>query len=198
MVFHKYNLIFTAIPKNASSSVYDLLKNLTDRHHHHATLINDYSENDTDLMELYRSVCIVRNPYDRFISGCYQIRRDEPELNGHLSLDEIIEQEWKGRETGEINEAFIPQHRFICFGNKILIDRILRYESLEKDWKEFTQDFNKESIFPLPSTLPLSNKDYDRKTWKEEIKSLSDINFELVNQKYKKDFELFDYKMITR
>lgn len=198
MVFHKYKLIFTGIPKNASSSVYDILKNPTDRFHHHSTIISEYSENDTDLMESYPSFCIVRNPYDRFISACYQIRRDEPELNGHLSLDEIIEQEWKGKETGEMNEVFFPQHRFICFGNRILVDNVLHYESLAQDWEDFTKEYNKTASFPISSLLPTSNNTGDRKTWEEEIRSLSDSNFNLINQKYQKDFKLFDYKIITR
>ena len=198
MLFHKYNLIFTGIPKNASSSVYDILKNSTDRYHHHINIINEYNENDTDLMEIYTSFCIVRNPYDRFVSACYQIRRDNPDQNNHLSLDEIIEQEMKGKGPGEINEVFIAQHRFVCFGNRILVDNVLRYESLTKDWEEFAVEYNKTHPFPISLSLPTSNNTEDRKDWKQEIKSLSDFNFNLINQKYEKDFKLFDYKMLTR
>ena len=198
MIFHKYNLIFTGIPKNASSSVYDLLKNPTDKHHDHTTIINEYSENDTDLMESYSSFCIVRNPYDRFISACYQIRRDDPENNGALSLDEIIDQEWTGKGINEINDIFVPQHRFICFGNKVLIDKTLSYENLTLDWVEFATEYNKTANFPIPTSLPVSNNTENRKGWKQEIKSLSEINLKLVNQKYKKDFELFNYEMITK
>tara|TARA_R110001632_G_scaffold37263_1_gene94175 strand:- start:247 stop:843 length:597 start_codon:yes stop_codon:yes gene_type:complete len=198
MLFHKYNLIFTGIPKNASSSVYDTLKNSTDRYHHHITIINEYNENDTDLMEIYTSVCIIRNPYDRFISACYQIRRDNPDQNNHLSLDEIIEQEMKSKGPDGTNEVFIAQHKFVCFGSRILIDNVLRYESLTKDWEEFAVEYNKTHPFPIPLSLPTSNNTEDRKDWKQEIKSLSDFNFNLINQKYEKDFKLFDYKMLTR
>lgn len=198
MIFHKYNLIFTGIPKNASSSIYEILKNNTDKYHHHASIIQEYSENDTDLLESYTSFCVIRNPYDRFISACYQIRRDEPELNGNLSLDEIIEQEWLNKDSHDLNEAFIPQHRFICFGSKVLVDKMLSYESLTKDWKEFTIEYNKDSLFKISSLLPTANSSENRNTWKQEIRHLSDENFNLVNQMYAKDFRLFGYEIITR
>jgi hypothetical protein len=193
MVFHKYKLIFTGIPKNASSSIYDILKNNTDKYHHHESLVKEYTDNDTDLMELYRSVCIVRNPYDRFFSGCYQIRRDED--NVYLSFDEIL---LRIRDNGIFNEVFFPQHIFICFGNKILIDKILRFESLEKDWKEYVLEYNKNSKFKIDFNLPQSNITENKKNWEEEIKLLSDDDILMINQLYAKDFELFDYKMITR
>jgi hypothetical protein len=193
MVFHKYKLIFTGIPKNASSSIYDILKNNTDKYHHHESLVKEYTDNDTDLMESYPSFCIVRNPYDRFFSSCYQIRRDED--NVYLSFDEIL---LRIRDNGIFNEVFFPQHIFICFGNKILIDKILRFESLEKDWKEYVLEYNKNSKFKIDFNLPQSNITENKKNWEEEIKLLSDDNILMINQLYAKDFELFDYKMITR
>lgn len=198
MVFHKYDLIFIGIPKNASTSIYELLKNRTDRDHHHNSIMTEYSEHDVDLMESYSSFCIVRNPYDRFISACYQIRRDEPELNGNLTLDEIVEQEWIQKDEWEFNEAFIPQHRFVCFGSKLLVDKVLSYESLEKDWEEFTTEYNNTSKLKISPILPTANNSEDRKTWQQEIKQLSTENFNLVNQKYAKDFELFGYEMIKK
>ena len=193
MVFHKYKLIFTGIPKNASSSIYDILKNNTDKYHHHESLVKEYTDNDTDLIESYPSFCIVRNPYDRFLSACYQIRRDED--NVYLSFDEIL---LRIRDNGIFNEVFFPQHIFICFGNKILIDKILRFESLEKDWKEYVLEYNKNSKFKIIFNLPQSNITENKKNWEEEIKLLSDDDILMINQLYAKDFELFNYKMITR
>ena len=193
MVFHKYKLIFTGIPKNASSSIYDILKNNTDKYHHHESLVKEYTDNDTNLMESYPSFCIVRNPYDRFLSSCYQIKRDED--NVYLSFDEIL---LRIRDNGIFNEVFFPQHIFICFGNKILIDKILRFESLEKDWKEYVLEYNKNSKFKIDFNLPQSNITENKKNWEEEIKLLSDDDILMINQLYAKDFELFDYKMITR
>lgn len=193
MIFHKYKLIFTGIPKNASSSVYDILKNNTDRDHHHESLVKEYTDNDTDLMESYPSFCVVRNPYDRFISACYQIRRDEE--NNDLSFEEVL---LRIRDNGIFNEVFFPQHIFICFGNKILIDKILRFESLEKDWKEYVLEYNKNSKFKISFNLPKSNTTENKKNWEEEIKLLSSDDILMINQLYAKDFELFDYEMIKK
>jgi hypothetical protein len=117
MIFHKYKLIITGIPKNASTSIFEILKNNTDRHHDHNTILEDYSNNDTDLMESYLNICITRNPYDRFISGCHQIRRDE-QHQANLTLDEIFENFIQ--KSDWLNDAFRPQHKFVCFGNTIL------------------------------------------------------------------------------
>ena len=46
MVYHKYKLIVVGIPKNASSSLSDVLKNKTDNSHDHRTLIDEYNYND--------------------------------------------------------------------------------------------------------------------------------------------------------
>ena len=197
MVFHKYQLIFTGIPKNASTSIFMMLRNPTDNHHHHQSLVSDYNTNDSELMDFYQNITIVRNPYDRFISACYQIRRDDYGQNGNKNLNEIIEQEFieKPAVEGYINEVFIPQHKFICFGKTILADTILRYESLEQDWKKFAEEYNKTAKFLLPSKLLKFNNSPERGSYKEELKDLSYENLQLINKKYDLDFELFGYEI---
>lgn len=195
MIFHKHNLLFTGIPKNASSSIFDILKNNTDNYHHHESLLLEYTKNDTDLMETYSSFCVIRNPYDRFISACYQIKRDEEDENPNLSLDEIA---FRIRDNGMFNEVFIPQHTFICFGNRILVDKILRFESLNEDWKAYVDEHNKNARFRVDHRLPKSNISENRKDWEQELQLLNNDNLILINQLYAKDFELFEYEMVKR
>ena len=195
MVFHKYKLIFTGIAKNASTSVFEVLRNNTDNQHNHHTILEDYGMNDSDLMESYPNFCIVRNPYDRFISGCHQIRRDG-ESQANLSINEIFEG-WV-LKSDWLNDAFKPQHRFVCFGNNILMDHILRYETLEEDWKKFVEEYNKNSKFKIRSKLPSYNVSDDKQSWKEELKELTEDNLQALNHFYEKDFKLFNYEIINK
>jgi len=198
MIFHKHKLICTGIPKNASSSVYDALKNNTDQEHNHITFFEEFTHNDADLLESYISFAIVRNPYDRFISACHQIKRDHPEENGKLNINEIIEQE-RPSQYDYCNDIFYPQYRFIALGNKVLVDEILKYETLDKDWEAFVKKYQNHFPFPnsIPTKLGFSNKSDDRKSWEEELKGISEENFKLINETYARDFKLFNYKKIT-
>lgn len=196
MVFHKYKLIITGITKNASSSIYDLLKNRTDQSHNHLTLIEEYNHQDSDLLSSYLSLAIVRNPYDRFFSSCNQMRRDA-EDNKNKSLQEIIEQEIYYKEQG-INEAFYTQNSYICLGNKILVDKIIRYENLHEEWKEFVEEYNKTAEYKIKKVLPFSNTTKNKKPWTEEFKSLTQDQLDLINTMYERDFKLFGYEMIKK
>ena len=200
MIFHKYKLIFTGIPKNASTSIHIALRNPTDHEHNHRTLMDDYNTNDSELMDYYVNIAVIRNPYDRLISACWQIRRDNPDQNWNLNINEIIEQELINHlNTYDwINEIFIPQHKFICFGKKVLVDVIMSYENLDKDWTKFAIEYNKDATFLLPTRLPQFNQSIDRKTWKEELKEISQENLDLVNKRYKLDFDIFNYPIIDK
>lgn len=197
MIFHKYKLIFTGIPKNASSSVYEVLKNPTDNQHHHKTIIREYTENDAELMESYPNVCIVRNPYDRFISACEQIKRDNHEEGGlDWSLDDVMEKEIYGNSFD--NEVFWPQYKFVCFGKKVLMEYVLRYETLDTDWKNFALEYNKTYNTNIRIRLPKSNVSENRKTWQEELKKGNIDTLYYINHRYKLDFEIFGYDMIDK
>jgi hypothetical protein len=196
MIFHKYKLIIVGIPKNASSSLYDLLKNKTDRSHDHRTFLEEYSEHDSDLLSTYTSIAIIRNPYDRFLSACHQIKRDSAE-NFEATTQEIIEREILYNPRG-LNEIFYTQNYFTNLGNRILVDKLFRYETLHKEWEEFVKEYNKTSQFKLRPILPVSNKTENRKSWQEEFKQLTQDQLDLINGMYERDFELFNYEMIKK
>ena len=200
MIFHKYKLIVTGIPKNASTSIHVVLRNPTDHEHNHRSLMDDYNNNDSELMDHYPNLAVVRNPYDRLISSCWQIRKDNPDQNWNLTINEIIDREiinWA--DTYDyINEVFIPQHKFICFGKKLLTDVILTYENLHNDWEKFAIEYNKTSTFQIPIKLPRFNQSLDRKAWQEELKEITQENLDFINTKYKLDFEIFNYPVIDK
>jgi len=196
MIFHKYKLVIIGVPKNASSSLYDLLKNKTDRSHDHRTFLEEYNEHDNDLLSTYTSLAIVRNPYDRFFSACHQIRRDAAEYFG-ITTQEVIDKEILYNPRG-LNEIFYTQNYFTNLGNRVLVDKIFKYETLHQEWKEFVAEYNKTAQFKLRPILPVSNKTEDRKPWQEEFKQLTQDQLDLINNMYERDFNLFGYEMITK
>jgi hypothetical protein len=196
MIFHKYKLIVVGIPKNASSSLSDILKNKTDNSHDHRTLIDEYNYNDADFLSTYTSLVVVRNPYDRFFSGVHQIRRDATE-NNNLTVQEIIEQEIFYKEQG-INEVFYTQNQFIYLGKILLVDKIIRYENLHEEWKKFVEEYNKTAEYKIKKVLPFSNTTKDKKHWTEELKNLTQDQLDLINTMYERDFKLFGYEMIEK
>jgi hypothetical protein len=183
------------IPKNASSSIHDLLKNKTDNSHDHLTLIDEYNYNDADLLSTYTSIAIVRNPYDRFFSACNQIRRNHEE-NNNLTIQEVIEQAIYYRNG--IDEVFYTQNQFIYLGKILLVDKIIKYENLHKEWKNFTEEYNKTAEYKIKTVLPFSNTTKDKKHWTEELKSLTPDQLDLINTMYERDFKLFGYEMIEK
>ena len=200
MIFHKYQIIWTGIPKNASSTIHTALRNHTDIHHTHTSLMEDYKANDQELMDMYKNVAIVRNPYDRLISATHHSRRSDWETRKNWNINDVIEDELinSAANSGHMNEIYTPQHKYICFGKKVLSDYILRYENLETDYKTFAEEHNKVSYFKLPLRLPLVNQSGERTYWWEELKSISQDNLDLINKMYRLDFELFSYKMIDK
>ena len=195
MIFHKYKLIVVGITKNASSSIYDLLKNKTDNSHDHRTLIDEYTYNDDDLLSTYTSIAVVRNPYDRFFSACNQIRRNDLESN-NLTIQEVIEQAIFYRNG--IDEVFYTQNQFIYLGKILLVDKIIKYENLHEEWKNFTEEYNKTAEYKIKKVLPFSNTTKDKKHWTEELKSLTQDQLDLINTMYERDFKLFGYEMIEK
>ena len=133
MLFHKHKLLFTGITKNASSSVFAILSNKTDWQHHHASYLEDLNENDEDLASTYFSFAIVRNPYDRAISQYeYLIESgDKCFVEDCNNITEYLEKLYS-RADEELNKVNItyPQSKFISIKNMILVDKVLRYESV--------------------------------------------------------------------
>lgn len=214
MLFHKYKLIFIGIPKNASHTPFLYLKNKTDQEFDHASFENTYLDHDKELLDTYTSFAITRNPYSRAYSawnflrvledveGRYKVKNFAEYLyalrdrNGHYK-DDVI----KIDEYLHDHELTFPQYTFITKDDSILVDKLIRLENFNKDWKEFVTEYNKTSQFKIKGSeddgyVQVTNSgEYEQPDW---TKIYTPELYAIVNEYYKKDFELFNYEMIKK
>ena len=77
-----------------------------------------------------------------------------------------------------------------------MVDYVLRFETLDEDWKRFVTEYNKTSQFKLKPTLQIhNNMEYAERDW---TKIYTPEMYQIINDFYKKDFELFNYEMRTK
>ena len=150
LVSHKLRLIFIHIPKNAGTFIWILLKRLDDdlmvyfntKDSSRNTLHNkakdiknlcnfDYSE--------YMIFCVIRDPIERVLSLYNYIsgNKDYPTYNivKCQSFREFIEYSFSKTDFLETN--YIGQYDFMYDeNNKLLINKIIRYEKLHKELKD--------------------------------------------------------------
>lgn len=183
MIYDDINVLFVGIPKNASESICKTLCDSTgvSRNHNHTPIIKfNYKK--------YYSFCVVRNPYDRFLSA-YTYLQYQPRWK--KSVDEILIMLEKAKIFNIFNIkynfdiVFAPQYLFICDEkNNILVNKIMRYEKLDEEWNNFQQKYKVENIQKKNIT---PNK-------RKIVKKLSNDQKKRIYNLYKTDFVLFGYQ----
>jgi hypothetical protein len=153
-----------------------------------------------------------RNPFDRVVSEYFYRRRRflGGEKNPHLSnlgksFDEWVistfrDGEYRTRAYFEANSVpynranmigdcliwFLPQTRWIC-GEEgaVLVDEILRYETLDEDWEQFAMKYG---IGKALTHHNASNRERDYNAY------YSPRSREVVQEYFASDFDAFGYK----
>ena len=133
--------------------------------------------------------CVIRNPYDRFISLYYYFKR-EGRINSSLSkfdfITLIMEQTPK---IGLFNFEGISQANLqVDWMRNISFDSILRFESINEDFTHFLESHN----FIL-TDLSILNSTPSRQVFEKELDSQT---IDLINEFYEKDFIELNYSMI--
>lgn len=189
-------IVFVAIPKTATRSIYGLLKD-----NFGGRVISDHARKIPPAYNNYFSFCIVRNPYDRICSDYWSRCRRGSDRYGILTkfkqqgLENTLES-YLDVYPRESRSTWFAQHNFIEGNN---INKILHFEKLQEEFNELP--FVKNNI-----TLPLINttskkvfspktKDFltPRPTWQELVTPAAGKK---INNIFKKDFELLDYEMM--
>jgi hypothetical protein len=207
-VSSKYPLIFVHIPKTAGNSICKSL-DIKKENMGHGTLIDLKMLINPDIYKQYKKVAVVRNPFDRFVSLYTYTKKKGYYLRNFFD----------GYEEYSFEDFFwnLDVHRDLCFPtpciennnywwsptkmmsccsilvnetSQVDMDYILRFENLEKDWKNMFNDLN---ITPPP--LPVKNSSDNKKHYSEYYKcKTGEIIKEFIYRKFENDFKYFGYK----
>lgn len=135
----------------------------------------------------YTTFCVVRNPFDHFISSYFYHTSKEYKgglllkyLNLHnLSLDEYFEQVYSLISIQQINYI---KHRW----SKKPIDYILRFENLENDFNSFCKKNNIDAKLPHKnkSNRSIGYRQYYSEELKDKVAKFSQQDLEYFGYKY--------------
>lgn len=200
------NLLFIHIPKTGGTSVEHYLKK-TYNQTLHSTLVNNHIlfekfKIKSSLQHLtYKNICeykntleveinkdlkiitIVRNPYDRIISDLFFYKL----INDNTTSDDVYKIIKKYIYEDCHDNHNIPQHEFLIDQNNKIIPEvtIFKTETLTEDLKKY--GFTDFDLKIHQNRLNIKKENYKNYLNNDSIK--------LINEFYKKDFELFNYDM---
>lgn len=204
IISHKLKCIFFAIPKTATHAIRIALrphldeadeeqvglfvqKSFSDPEiaklgHGHITCMQLKPSIGDEIWDSYYKFSFVRNPYDRFVSYCAFMNRQNPDF--HDNPQSYMYNALLARQTKK-HILFKPQYEFICdeSGN-LMIDYKGQYEDLQGGYNHIAQELNI-STEELDQVNGSKHEHYST-YYNDELK-------ELVYKMYLKDFELLGY-----
>lgn len=199
--YKEKNLLFIHIPKTGGTVIEDKIKKKYNQtlYSGHTNRLLDFPYNTKSLQhQFYTTIykfrdklninfdnikifSVVRNPYDRIISDLFWCNLIKKDYTSNQVYD-IIKNHYLYRD--DIDNHNQPQYKFLVDENCKLIKsiKIFNTETLNKS----NDDLNKYIGFNIDIKQDAVNKDYSNYLNKDSIS--------LINNFYKKDFELFNYK----
>lgn len=203
ILFREPKIVFTVIPKNANTSVkVSLLQTFYNKQvtiqnvttfHSQTLKIFDYIDNQqVHSLEDYLKIVVTRNPFDRLVSGwknkIKDLKRPRFGFTNACSFDDFIKIIYDTSEE-DLNRHFIPQYRFVTYNNQLINNYIIKMEELDFEWPKLQELIKKEyniNLVDLPFLNFTNSGNYKN--------YFSDKTKELVEDKFKKDLELFNYR----
>jgi len=207
--YKEKNLLFIHIPKTGGTVIEDEIKkiykqtlysgytnNILDSpynklslQHQFYTILYKYQDKLDINFNNIKIFSVVRNPYDRIISDLFWWKRKKkyPEFkinyNDTEEIYNFIKNNYLNRD--DLDNHNQPQYKFITDENLNLISniKILKCETLNN----INNELNEFLGFNINIKRENVNKDYSKFLNKKSVL--------LINDFYKKDFELFNYKL---
>lgn len=181
-VNHDRKLVFMHIPKTAGTSIKAIVlpQQRGTTHKISNKLVSQ------KIWDNYTTFCVVRNPFDKFISSYFYHTSKEytgvlfrKNKNLHnLNLDEYFSQVYQKKMKAQINYITHPK-------SKKPIDYILRFENLEHDFNNFCKENNINAKLPHKNKSN-RNRDY-RQYYSEQLK-------DKIAKFSQQDLQYFGYK----
>jgi len=191
--FDNLKCVFIHIPKNAGVSLNRaVFGNLGGGHQRIIDYHLVYSKQELDS---YFKFAFVRNPWDRLVSAYFFLKEGgmnwkdkmfyEKELRKFVDFNEFV-CHWVNKKNIHRWIHFVPQYKFVCFHNKIAVDKIYKVEEINDAIFDIKQKLNID--FKLEQNNKTKGKDknyrmYYNKQTREKVYSV-----------YYKDIIMFNYK----
>ena len=191
-ICHNKKCIFIHVPKVAGRSVAESLG--WDREsyggHHQAVLLKETYAN---VYDEYFTFGFCSNPITRKISAYNYFKNSKnfkrQSIDGEVfdavdstsNFHEFCKSFLINSDPSKLIDHLKPQHYFLCDSeDKILVDFLGRFESIEKDFKIIAEKLN------IKAKLGHKNKGTEQCPINKETE-------EMIREIYKKDFEIFYY-----
>ena len=200
--YRKKNLLFIHIPKTGGGVIERAIKNVCKQElyssarnkllpppynqvslqHQFCRTIRRYSEKLKVNFNNIKIFTVVRNPYDRLISDLFWYRLIKKNYTSQQVLD-VIKNNYLDRN--DLDNHNKPQYEFVTNREGQLIERIRIFKTglLNKD----NPKINRFLGFKINIRKKNINNDYS--------KYLNDKSIAIINKFYKKDFQLFKFKI---
>lgn len=188
--FGKLNCLFIHIPKTAGVSV---IRGLFGHDSFgHIPLSSYYQNLSKEQVNNTYKFCVVRNPFDRLLSGYNYLRSGgrgrEIDLNYQSKLSDCLSFEdfvlnWLEKPDIRNMEHFLPQHLFVTDTNgNLMINEVIKFENLHEGIKKVTKALSIKNV-------NLEKLNVSSKTSQILTKETRDV----IVRVYEKDFVLFGY-----
>ena len=198
--YKEQNVLFIHIPKTGGTVIENQLKKIYEeslfnqnrtlldppynkiylQHQFYTTIYKFKDKLDVNFDNI-KIFSVVRNPYDRIMSDLFWWKKIEKDFTSE-EVYNVIKNQYLDKDN--LDNHNMPQYKFITDNNCELIKNIKLFKT--ETLNESNDELNNFLGFNINIKKKDVNKDYSKYLNKESIY--------LINNFYKKDFELFNYK----
>ena len=220
IIRHDLKLVFLHVPKCAGKKIRWIFKHCgTDRsveeywNYKHSSVLNRYVDmahlpmsdmrhyNGFQLIQQYKVIACVRNPYMRLSSSANEYYRQKSKkkeliiksggITGKMKEKYYAQLEVKHNELDPRYIHSLPMHRFTHYGKEPMTDHLLRCENLKEEFMHLAEKLEWPKEITQAGEQMLSNASPD-----QILAEPSQQEKELANNIYKEDFKIFDYPQL--